>query len=183
MATGQFREDLFFRLGVFQIHIPPLRDRREDIPALVAHFLRTSRLSGEEDARLSDEVLDELGSRSWPGNVRELRNTIEHAAIVARGRAIRPEHLPAATQQGTAPEALSTSDEIRRLLAEWARRESAEASDPHGGMLHDRLLELVEPPVLQAVMNGCLQNRAAAALRLGIHRATLRQKLQKYGIK
>ena len=97
MATGQFREDLFFRLSVFQIHIPPLRDRREDIPALVEHFLRQSRLPDVADPHLTEEVLDELRSRPWAGNVRELRNAIEHAAIVARGRTIRPEHLPPAS--------------------------------------------------------------------------------------
>ncbi len=96
MASGQFREDLFFRLSVFPIHIPPLRDRREDIPALAAHFLRQSRLAEVPDACLSEELLDELRSRQWVGNIRELRNAIEHAAIVARGRAIRREHLPAA---------------------------------------------------------------------------------------
>src|SRR5262249_11101758 len=72
MAAGQFREDLFYRLSVFQIHLPPLRDRREDIPALAEHFLRQSRLADVADPHLTGEFLDELRSRPWAGNIREL---------------------------------------------------------------------------------------------------------------
>jgi two-component system nitrogen regulation response regulator GlnG len=183
MASGQFREDLFFRLGVFQIHVPPLRERIEDIPALVTHFLRTSRLASDGDAILADEVLAELSARYWPGNVRELRNTIEHAAIVARGRRIRLEHLPAPASNPAATPT-SSGPALHEQLAEWTRRE-IQSGDPRtdDSELHERLLELVEPPVFQTVLNLCLQNRAAASRMLGIHRATLRQKLQKYGIK
>ena len=182
MATGQFREDLFFRLSVFQIHIPPLRDRREDIPALAEHFLRQSHLSDDGEVRLADDALAELSSRPWPGNVRELRNTIEHATILARGRTIRPEHLPAAGAQ-PAGASLSVYDEICKLLSDWARREVSKGNAPTTeSTLHERLLELAEPPVIQAVLSHCQKNRAAAAQLLGIHRATLRQKLHKYGI-
>jgi two-component system nitrogen regulation response regulator GlnG len=180
MAAGQFREDLFFRLSVFPIHIPPLRDRREDIPALAEHFLRQSRLPNIADARLTEEVLDELRARPWTGNIRELRNAIEHAAIVARGRTIRPEHLPAAP--ANAPSMPATiGPSLRGQLAEWARQEAMKSSiKPGEAKLYERFLELAEPPVLQAVLQQCLQNRAAAAEMLGIHRATLRQKLRKY---
>jgi DNA-binding NtrC family response regulator len=182
MASGQFREDLFFRLSVFPIHIPPLRDRREDIPALAEHFLRQSRLAEIADARLSDELLDELRSRPWAGNIRELRNAIEHAAIVARGRAIRREHLPAATVRADEAPAPDGS-QLQSRLAEWTRREAlAPRIPPTEAALYERLLELVEPPVLKAVLEQCQHNRAAAAELLGIHRATLRQKLRKYGI-
>ncbi len=129
MATGQFREDLFFRLSVFPIHIPPLRDRREDIPALAEHFLRQSRLADIADARLSDELLDELRSRPWVGNIRELRNAIEHAAIVARGRAIRREHLPAATVRADETPAPAGS-QLQGWLAEWTRREVQTPAHP-----------------------------------------------------
>ena len=81
MATGQFREDLFFRLSVFPIHLPPLRERRDDIPALAEHFLKQTRLPNIAESPLSKDVLEELYSRPWVGNVRELRNAIEHAAI------------------------------------------------------------------------------------------------------
>jgi DNA-binding NtrC family response regulator len=184
MAAGQFREDLFFRLSVFQIHLPPLRDRREDIPALADHFLRQSRLTLNSRAALSKEVLDELGSRPWNGNIRELRNAIERAAILARGQAIRPEHLPAPLIRVAPTGSSDASGDIPTLLAEWARQQAADRrSQPAAeSLLYERFLELTEPPVLRAVLRQCAQNRAAAAQMLGIHRATLRQKLKRYGI-
>jgi len=180
MAMGQFREDLFFRLSVFQIHIPPLRDRRDDIPALAEHFLRQSKLPDIAETRLAEDVLDGLQSRPWAGNIRELRNTIEHAAIMARGRRIRPEHLPAAP---TTPTSAPTGREIQGRLAAWARHEIQDSgirSDE--AKLYERFLELAEPPVLRAALEQCRQNRAAAAQMLGIDRATLRNKLRKYDI-
>ncbi|RUL88016.1 sigma-54-dependent transcriptional regulator [Tautonia sociabilis] len=182
MAAGQFREDLFFRLSVFPIHPPPLRDRREDIPALAEHFLRQSRLPDVADTHLTQEVIGELRSRPWAGNIRELRNAIEHAAIVARGRTIRPEHLPPAAC-GPGRMATIATGEIEPQLAEWARQEAVRLRGcPDEAALYERFLELTEPHVLRAVLGACLNNRAQAAQVLGIHRATLRQKLNKYGI-
>lgn len=182
MATGQFREDLFFRLNVFPIHLPSLRDRREDIPALAKHFLKQFHRSDTNDARLTAEVLDELRSRSWAGNVRELRNAIEHAAIVARGQTIRPEHLPAPVSGAVGTTADAEGDLGPRLVA-WARREMEERRRGLGtSTLYEQFLELTEPHVLRAVLGACHNNRARAAQALGIHRATLRHKLVRYGI-
>ncbi len=182
MATGQFREDLFFRLSVFQIHLPPLRDRAEDIPALVEHFLRHSRLPDVADTHVSGSVMDELRARPWVGNVRELRNAVEHAAIVARGRTIRPEHLPPSSN-GSGGIGPSGTGEIGAYLSEWARREAQSLGNlPGEATLYERFLELTEPHVLRAVLGVCLDNRARAAQVLGMHRATLRQKLKTYGI-
>jgi DNA-binding NtrC family response regulator len=182
MATGQFREDLFFRLSVFPIHIPPLRERREDIPGLAAHFLKQPRLPHVADTHLSREVLDELHSRSWVGNVRELRNAIEHAAIVARGQPIRPEHLSAA-MTGTPLDETRDIREIQEWIVRWSGRETRnDTGEPVESPLYDRFLAVVEPPLLRAILEQCRGNRAAAAQLLGIHRATLRQKLRKYEI-
>jgi DNA-binding NtrC family response regulator len=181
MAAGEFREDLFFRLSVFQIHVPPLRERRDDIAGLAEHFLRLARPGNESPTTLSHDVLNELRARPWSGNVRELRNAIEHAAIVARGQPIRMEHLPVSPAPAdTAPSSGSSSIEIQGLLAAWARRASRDESA--GSTLYDQFLELAEPPVLKALLESCGHNRAAAAQMLGIHRATLRQKLRRYGI-
>jgi two-component system nitrogen regulation response regulator GlnG len=182
MAAGQFREDLYFRLSVFPIHLPPLRERRDDIPTLAAHFLTQARLPDVVDTHLSKDVLEALVSRPWAGNVRELRNAVEHAAIVARGHPIRVEHLPPAatrTDTGEAPDVR----EIQERLTRWTGREIEIAGHARiDSPLHERFLELVEPPVLRAALEHCRGNRAAAAQMLGIHRATLRQKLRKYGI-
>jgi len=181
MAAGEFREDLFFRLSVFQIHIPPLRDRREDIPILAEHFLKQSRLVNVADTPLADDVQSALYERPWTGNVRELRNAIEHAAIIARGRPIRPEHLPPMPMRPDQPPARE-SDEIQGPLAVWARAACRQGTETDELSLYDRFLQLTEPAVLRAVLEHCGQNRAAAAQVLGIHRATLRQKLRRYGI-
>ena len=181
MAAGEFREDLFFRLSVFQIHLPALRERRDDIPALADYFLRQAPLTNVAATPLAADVLDALRDRPWTGNVRELRNAIEHAAIVARGQPIRPEHLPSVTARPdlSAP---SNSIEIQGLLAQWARRAFREQTESGAATVHEQFLQLAEPPVLRALLEECGHNRAAAAQVLGIHRATLRQKLRKYGI-
>ncbi len=128
MTTGEFREDLFFRLSVFQIHVPPLRERRQDIPALAEHFMRQARRGGGAHAPLAADVLDDLSARPWTGNVRELRNVIEHAAIVARGQPIRPAHLPASkVSRGADPP--SIPGEIQGQLAAWARRACASSTN------------------------------------------------------
>jgi two-component system nitrogen regulation response regulator GlnG len=182
MAAGQFREDLYFRLSVFPIHISPLRERREDIPALAEHFLTQAHLPDGASVELSQSLIDELQSRAWVGNVRELRNAIEHAAIVARGRSIRAEHLPAAAA-GAAPAANSDDRELAARIARWARQEGRmSGSEPTDSPLYEQFLAMVEPPLLKAALEQCRGNRAAAAQVLGIHRATLRQKMRKYGI-
>jgi DNA-binding NtrC family response regulator len=182
MAAGQFREDLYFRLNVFPIHIPPLRERRDDIPALAEHFLLQPHLADLADVHLSNDVLRELHSRPWVGNVRELRNAIEHAAIVARGRPIRVEHLPPAAT-GIATGETPDVREINERIARWTTQQTRkDATEPVEAPLYERFLELVEPPLLRALLEQSRGNRAVAAEKLGIHRATLRQKLRKYDI-
>jgi DNA-binding NtrC family response regulator len=182
MAAGRFREDLYYRLSIFPIALPPLCDRLDDIPALAEHFLQQARLRDDVDARLTPAFLAALRARPWAGNVRELRNAIEHAAILARGRALAPEHLPAAHPRAADP-SQDPGGSIREQIADWARRQISDLpADARTGSLYERLLELVEPPLLEAALQRCRDNRAAAADVLGIHRATLRQKLRKYGV-
>jgi two-component system nitrogen regulation response regulator GlnG len=182
IAAKAFREDLYFRLGVFQIHLPPLRDRREDIPALVEHFLRQIRPANESAPwKIPEELLAELRARPWVGNVRELRNAIEHAAIVARGGEIRPEHLPPPAP--TSPAApVSVGERTREEVAGWTADEAVRLGAGDDPQLYERFLQLVEPPLLEAVLRHCHGNRAAAANLLGLHRATLRQKMRRHGL-
>ncbi|MSR58383.1 MAG: sigma-54-dependent Fis family transcriptional regulator [Planctomycetaceae bacterium] len=182
IAAGHFREDLYFRLGVFHIHLPALRERREDIPALAAHFLTQFRPAGEaRNLRLADDTVMEMTNRSWPGNVRELRNAIEHAAIVARGGEIRPEHLPSAAALNL-PGQATPAQRAQRHIADWAAEVGLDQPDSADPQVYERFLQLVEPPLLEAILKRCGQNRAAAAQLLGLHRATLRQKLRRHGL-
>lgn len=176
IEAGQFREDLYYRLGVFQIHIPPLRDRREDIPALVDHFLSQC-IGLERTPVLTSAALAELSARYWRGNVRELRNVVEHAAIVSRGRDIGPEALPPAAAVDTA--APDADADLRQATRRWAQTALTATEDQRGEM-HERLLQIIEPELLQQALAAHGGNRAATAEQLGMHRATLRQKLRRY---
>ena len=94
MADGGFRQDLFFRLNVVSITVPPLRSRREDIPLLARHFAVHCRTAGRGEKEISEEAMDILLNHSWPGNVRELQNTMERAVLLCKGARILPEDLP-----------------------------------------------------------------------------------------
>lgn len=174
MAEGQFREDLFFRLSGFPIALPPLRERVEDIPLLARHFLQ--RVVGRDrEACFTPEFAAALCQRAWPGNVRELRNAVEHAAILARGGHLRPEHLPPAAPISTPT--LDPVAQVRASVYQWVNNTSLEVNN-----LHEQLLGIIEPPLFLTVLERLQQNRAAAAQCLGLHRATLRQKLRNYGM-
>jgi Nif-specific regulatory protein len=95
VAEGRFREDLFYRLNVVKIHMPALRERREDIPLLANYFLNMFKEErGSPGLTLSQEAMEKIMSYDWPGNVRELRNAIERAVVMGNGQAILPEDLP-----------------------------------------------------------------------------------------
>jgi DNA-binding NtrC family response regulator len=179
VAAGTFREDLYFRLAAFPIHVPSLRDRLDDIPALAIHFLALCRGRLDDPIELSAAVLQALGSRPWPGNVRELRNAIEHASILARGGPIRVEHLPSIPNSSTVP----GRNDLGRAIAGWAEAETARLDPARpDGNLYGLFLKASEPALLKAALDRCGGNRAAAAQLLGIDRATLRQKLKRHEI-
>ncbi len=179
VAAGEFRHDLYFRLVAFEIEMPPLRDRREDIPLLAEHFLAVlAAQSGQASPRLSQEAIEELERLPWYGNVRELRNSIEHAVVLARGGTISTEHLPPPAPASMTAAAIQ-SDALATLIRQWT--ESQLDSEPVED-LHERLLRMVEPPMLKAAMARFHGQCATAARHLGIHRTTLRKKLEQYGI-
>jgi two-component system, NtrC family, response regulator AtoC len=162
VAAGRFREDLYYRLNVARIVIPPLRDRPEDIPPLAEHILqRVERRHGWGELSLSPEALSALQDRTWPGNVRQLENVMARAVLVARGRTILPEHLdadesadPALPGAGDLPESVP----LRAMLAEVERR-----------AIHRALL-------------ACGGNRTKTAERLGISRRQLFDKIRDYDL-
>src|SRR5262249_55794973 len=146
------------------------------------HFLRQIRPTHDAPPwKISEELRAELCARPWAGNVRELRNAVEHAAIVSRGGAIRPEHLPApAPMSPAAP--LPAGERTRAEVAGWTADEAERLAATDDPQLYERFLQLVEPPLLEAVLKHCNGNRAAAAQLLGLHRATLRQKMRRHGL-
>jgi two-component system nitrogen regulation response regulator GlnG len=172
---GRFRTDLFFRLAVFEIHLPPLRERREEIPQLAELFLRRIGNLDFDTPRLLPSTVAELCSRDWPGNVRELRNAVEHGALMARGGAIAPEHLPPATTLNQ-PIPLDAQADINATVRDWARERLSAGEGAND--LYQQFLDATEPALFDVVLDAAGQNRAHAAAMLGIHRATLRKKLR-----
>jgi len=180
VAEGAFRHDLYFRLITFEIEIPPLRERREDIPALADHFLALLAAKSDRPVpSISAQAMEELGRLPWYGNVRELRNAIEHAMVLVRSGTITPDQLPPPLPASFSSEAVQ-EDALSRLIRRWteARLDAPGEADD----LYERLLRAVEPPLLRAVMRAYHGQCAPAARRLGLHRTTLRKKLDQFGI-
>ncbi len=167
LETGDFREDLYYRLAVTEIRLPPLRDRRDDIPLLVAHFLEQLGYGGE----LSEAAMAAFTEYTWPGNVRELRNAVEAATVVARGAAIEPDHLPGPVLRGGA----ALQSEIEGFVARLAD------GAPDGAIFHT-VQEQCEAAMLRHVLHHVGHNQVQASKRLGIHRTTLRKLIAKYEI-
>ncbi|WP_435627837.1 sigma-54 interaction domain-containing protein [Candidatus Ferrigenium straubiae] len=171
--SGEFRADLYYRLRVLPLHVPALRERREDIPLLVSTML-TNMLARHpgRDIQLSNEALDALAAYSWPGNVRELVNALEYAMVHVDGTSILPRHLPPEIQ-----EAAHQVDEIRAVTAP--------------GVVTPLVQRYYRAPVQQAgqekeililALKETGGNKAAAAEKLGMSRTTLWKKLKQYGI-
>jgi two-component system nitrogen regulation response regulator GlnG len=179
MKEGRFREDLYYRLNVVTLNLPPLRERRRDIPLLVEHFLAKYAEELGERAVAAD-ALDRLVGHDWPGNVRELENVVQRAMVMAAGGVILPEHLPIGPVSAAASVAVDASleDVIERKLMECVRGLRHQGS----ANLYDLMISLVEKPLLRAVLRETGGNQLRAAQILGINRNTLRKKLTEHGI-
>jgi len=155
VKRGNFREDLFYRLNVIPIQVPPLRNRRNDIPLLARHFLQKfAEEQNKEVKRFSSEAMRLLLDYSWSGNVRELENSIEHAVVLTKGNKVDITELPNTIRESTP----ATSDENHGTIVENEKK-----------LLQDALVE-------------CSWNKKKAALKLGISRSTLYEKIKKYQI-
>ena len=176
---GEFRHDLFFRICAFEIAIPPLRERPEDIPLLACHFAAQV---GNGTLVLASDTLDELKRRAWYGNVRELRNAIEHAGVLARTGIVLPDHLPPA-QPYLGPKSDTRLSPERCLAAVSYDRATELLNDPDAlGSVYERLLKEVEGPLLDNTMARFDNECAPAARALGLHRTTLKKKLLEHGL-
>lgn len=176
VVDGRFREDLFYRLNGLHIHLPPLRQRGDDIRELIVHFLRRIDYSEPENA-VSEVLVAELKRRPWFGNVRELRNAVQQAAVVARGRSLSigdfPEPLP-----GRGEISIDQRSSLDQALIHWLTQRATSAD---AGNIYDEVITTLEPTIFQFAIRHCGGNRAKAAEWLGIHRGTLREKLRKHG--
>lgn len=158
IAKGTFREDLFYRLSVVHIHLPPLRERKEDIPLLIDHFLqKLSHKMAKKIEGVSKQAMDALSAYSWPGNIRELENAIERGMIMAPGGSICPEDLPLST---TEPLSTVESGEVNELTT----------------------LEELEKELIRKTLHECNWNKSLAAKKIGIGRRTLYDKAVRLGI-
>ena len=179
IREGRFREDLFYRLNVVPVTLPALRERGEDVPFLVDHFL--TKYAGELGERaLSAEALDRLSGYGWPGNVRELENVVQHAMVMATGGVILPEHLPIAAGAGAPVVRAGTLEQLIQEKLEACVRGLGTRPSAN---LYELLLSLVERPLFRAVLRETGGNQLRAAALLGINRNTLRKKLRALGLK
>lgn len=182
VEAGRFRQDLFWRLKVIYIDMPPLRQRAEDIPALVSYFLR--RFSAEysrSDCRMSDAALSRLALYAWPGNVRELENCVRRAVllcsgeVIAEGQLMIPEQEPSRKPQTMSREQLMERlrEKLDDILPEILRLSRQD--------IHANIIEMVEEILVQKALELTGNNQVQAARILGISRNTLRHRLKKQG--
>ncbi len=184
VESGDFREDLYYRINVVNLQVPPLRDRPGDVPLLAEHFLAKYCKEMNRDRRLSDDAVAALRAHTWPGNVRELENAIERAVLLSRGPMIGPDDLPEAVL-GQAP---------RPLSPDHARH--ADRIDPnHSARIHipaladgwtptplDTALREPERQIILAALEANGWNRQKTARQLNINRTTLYKKIKQFGL-
>jgi two-component system nitrogen regulation response regulator GlnG len=178
---GRFRPDLYYRLSVFTIDLPPLRERGDDLPMLVQHYLRRfGRAMAREVVEVAPAAMDRLRDYSWPGNIRELQNVVRQALLRARGRVLLPEFLPELSQDQVRIAPGGGSAPAGRLpdLESFIRRQLAAGTSA----LHEETLRWVERILLPMVLEHTRGNQRQAARILGIARQTLRSKLRELGV-
>ena len=178
LSRGRFREDLYFRLKVVTIQLPPLRDRKGDTRLLCDYFLaRLSKEMGIDNPGMTEEAKVLMESRPWPGNVRELANTLQKALIFSRGYPLQAEEISQAARDEAA-DAPAREEDTDRLLRQWAREtlSSGTANDPFSSCL-DRLTRIL----IRESLDLARGNRSKAARLLGLSRTTLLAKMKKYG--
>lgn len=159
VEEGTFREDLFYRLDVVSLEIPPLRERKEDIPLLVKHYLDVFNKENGKDIGITETAMASLCAYAWPGNIRELRNCVERMVVLCRGKMIDLENVPVDIREGVSPGIAKTV-----------------LSQPSCD------LECNEKMLIERALNECGGNRTKAAEKLGISRRTLHRKLHTYNL-
>jgi two-component system response regulator PilR (NtrC family) len=195
VAEGGFREDLYYRLNVIPIALPPLRERRKDIPLLAAHFLaKYSQKLGKEIRGISPAAQAKLEAHDWPGNVRELENALQRAVALAKGDTIEDVQVtsrsiatrPTALLSSAAVRAAFGSEEVRRAALEGTEPAAAateQVAIPQDGMDLDAKLAAIEKAYLLAALERTSGHLTNAARLLGITFRAMRYKIKKHGIR
>jgi transcriptional regulator with GAF, ATPase, and Fis domain len=176
IREGRFRQDLYYRLNVISVAVPPLRERCEDIPELVSHFLKDhSRRCGKSIVQIDDDALALLKAYKWPGNIRELENVIERAVVVVEGSSISAADLPS--------DLVSSVDNLSELTADWHNGDE-EIHGPHAAGIQAEREERGrhEKERLVRALAAAKGNKAEAARALGLARSTLISRLKKLGL-
>ena len=186
MDSGQFRQDLFYRLGGVTVAVPSLRERVDDIPLLAIHFLARVEREGAPLRRLSDAALDMVRTYSWPGNVRQLENAIRRLVFTATEEEISRAEVEMVLGNQPAMEPLNNASETDKL-SEAVGKHLRRYFDLHGGDLpapglYNRILREVEAPLLEIALDATGGNQAKCADLLGINRNTLRKKITELDI-
>ena len=186
ISQGLFREDLYYRLNVVPLRLPPLRERVEDIPDLVRHFLRKAEDEGLPHKTLDNDALDMLRRHRWPGNVRELENLIRRLAVLQSGDAISAGSVSAelkepaktfAADSGEGPQSLAAS--VEQYLTQYFLAQGDRLPPPG---VYDRIVQEVERPLISICLAATRGNQIRAAQLLGLNRNTLRKKIRDLGL-
>ena len=185
IQQGLFREDLFYRLNVVPMRLPPLRERIEDIPDLVRHFLRKAEADGLKVKRLEPAAVERLKGHTWPGNVRELENLIRRLVVLNPDEVIPEEAVSAELVQleRTMPSAQDEETSLNTMVERYLAKHFAEYGErlPPAG-LYDRVIREVERPLVSISLAAARGNQIRAAQLLGLNRNTLRKKIRELGV-
>jgi two-component system, NtrC family, nitrogen regulation response regulator GlnG len=190
IQTGQFREDLYFRLNVVPLRLPPLRERASDIPDLVRHFFQNAEKEGMPRKQVDSDALERMKSYNWPGNIRELENMVRRLAALSPHEVITAPSIeaelgvvsarPDASSQQPDQSEITLSAFMEHYLAKHFAK-YGDALPPNG--LYDRILEDVEGPLVSAALAATRGNQIRAAEMLGVNRNTLRKKIKDLDIR
>ncbi|MGA2192231.1 MAG: sigma-54 dependent transcriptional regulator, partial [Nitrospirota bacterium] len=177
VAAGKFREDLFYRLNVVSLHLPPLRDRKEDIPALAEHFLeKMAQELGAPKKSLTPKAMKRLSEYDWPGNVRELENCIKRAVVLSSSNAVLPEDVEV-LMKGDSDLKAAEKMTMENLLDDRIRCFLKKTKKLGKSDIYDTVIALIEKPLISGALEETNYNQIRAADLLGINRNTLRKKI------